>query len=228
MSNDPQWETRIQDATSSIPKEKHPIIIELAGMPRLGKTTFSDSLTDLLKRSGFRVRLSSYATHASPIDERWSFDFSAWTLFSFLKTYLELKHLGTHFIVADRGLFDAITWIRLKKEDGLCDDATLTAMRTTAQLTPWLNSLCVVIAFVGNPEFILNRSQETRIYEGEGLVTTPGNLSRLVSAIRAEADLWNRERGIVEIFDIRDGGLRDVMVKAAEMVVTSLERFSKL
>jgi hypothetical protein len=121
-----------------------------------------------------------------------------------------------------------MTWLRLKKEDGFCDDAALSALRATAQLPPWLNSLCVVIAFVGNPQFILSRFQETKTYEGESLVTTPQNISRLAGAIKSEADLWNRERVIVEILDARNDGLRDVTIKAVEMVVTSVERFSKL
>lgn len=219
-------EKRIRKAMGRIRKERYPIIIELAGLPRLGKTTFSDLLVDLLKQSGYKVRLCSYATHSSPIDNRWTFDFSAWTLFKFLSSYLELRHSGVHFIVADRGLFDAITWLRLKMEDGLCDDPTLSKMRAVAYSDPWLSSLCIVLAFIGNPESILRRFRVNKLYQGESSITTEPNLMRLTNSIETEAALWNQERSLVSIFDTRDEGVNDTMRKAAEIIVTSLESFS--
>jgi len=220
-------EARIQSAMRSIPENRYPIVIELAGMPRLGKTTFTDSLIDLLKRSGFATMLSSFATHSSPIHDRWSFEFTAWTLFSFLKGYLELRQSTTHFIVADRGLFDSLTWLRVKAERGLVKNDAPSTLRSMTLMKPWFDSLCLVLVFTGDSELILRRHRQRRLYKGESLVSTVDVLPRLQFAIRSEAEVW-MECGIrVEFLHVGDDSIEVMNSRAAEHVISSLEAFAK-
>lgn len=228
MANDQEWEARIQRTVKSIPRTRYPVIIELSGMPKLGKTLFSDSLVDLLRKSGCAVRLSSNATVESAIADKWSLEFSAWTLCAFITEYLELRQTSTQIIVADRGLFDAIVWLRLKLQDGRCDEETLHSLRAVARTKPWIDSVCLVLAYISPPERVLARARERRLYEGDSLVTTEQNLVRLGEAIEAEAALWNADRGVVRLLERRRGSIREEIVEAAEEVVASLERYCSL
>lgn len=222
-----EWDIRVRSVFKRIPASRLPIVIELAGMPRLGKTVSTDSLIGLLKRSGCSTMLSAYATHSSPIHERWSFDFSAWTFFSFLKGFLELKHSATQVLVADRGLFDSMTWLRLKLEDAKLDSSLLAVFGELAQAPPWHDSICLVLAFVGDKELILRRTRQRKLYKGESQVSTEQVLSRLAGAIEAEAEAWNAQGINVVLFPVGDEPVEDMIARVADKVVGALEGFAK-
>ncbi|GAF92023.1 unnamed protein product, partial [marine sediment metagenome] len=45
-------EQRIRAALSRLTQERRPVLVELSGMPRLGKSVFCDSLVDLVREAG--------------------------------------------------------------------------------------------------------------------------------------------------------------------------------
>ncbi len=181
-----------------------PVIVELSGMPRLGKTTISDMLVDLFKMSGFKTRLLSLATHSSPIDDRWSFDFTAWTFFSLVSSYLELKHQGVVFSVADRGLFDSIIWLRIKAKKGLVSEKYVDIFREVALLPPWGESILIVMPFVGSIEDVVNRHNRLKLYKGPSIVSTEDVLYMLKSEIIEESREWLGRGKRVSVIEVND------------------------
>ncbi len=206
-----------------LPESEYPLIIELAGMPRLGKTTFANSFIDLLKKTGYATVLSSYATHSSPIWDRWSFEFSAWTLLSFLKNYLEIKRTPAKFVVADRGLFDSTVWLKVKSDAGLVDPTTLDLFRSLAMAQTWIRSHILILAFVGNSDLIIRRHRQRRLFSGDSLVSTEKGLAKLSESITAEADIWNNAGINVQLFKGCDESIEESNARAMELVITSIE-----
>lgn len=227
MSPQRGWRARIRHAVELVPRSRLPIIIELSGMPRLGKTTFSDSLVDLIRRAGCKVRLFAKATSESPIEDRWSLEFTAWTLAVFIKDYLEAQQSGAQVLVADRGLFDAVVWLRLKLAKGICQQSTFEVLRELALASPWRDSISVALVFMGDPDNVLRRAFERRLYDGESLVTTKENLLLFQDVIREEAKIWNADREVIKPLVITAECLSEVLNGVAEKAVRSLEAFAR-
>lgn len=111
------YESRVKAIVKAIDPDKLPIVIELAGMPRVGKTEFTDAFIDLARRSGCKAVAYVQGEYNCPIIDRWSVDFSTWGIITFIRRFFEFKQSGQQIIIADRGLFDATVWLRLKVED---------------------------------------------------------------------------------------------------------------
>ena len=101
----------------AVPKNR-PFFIELAGTPRSGKTTCAEYLESLLRRSGFKTRLVAEAAASSPLREVREVDFNLWTVSTTLAECLELVDSEYHFVIVDRGLLDALFWMRWHRTSG--------------------------------------------------------------------------------------------------------------
>lgn len=218
-------ENRVKAVVDSIETSRFPLVIELSGMPKVGKTVFAGSLVALFRRCGCRVATPPEASIDCPIADKWSTDFSAWKIAAFIKRLLEYKESGQQIVVVDRGLFDAIVWLRVKRELGKCDRNTFSNLRRVAQTKLWWSHQCLVLVFCAEADEVLRRAKERRLYEGESLVTTASNLHRLQLALEEETELCNRERALVKQLDLRGKTMIDVLHTAAETVVSSLEEY---
>lgn len=226
--SDRDWEARIAAAIEAVDPGRLPVVVELSGMPKVGKSMFADAITDLFRTAGCRVAESPDAKVEFPVRDRWRFDFSAWAVVAFVKRFLELKESGHQVIVADRGLFDAMAWLRLKAELGRCDQGTLSHLRALAYSRPWWHQHFLVLLFLSSAEDVLARASERRLYEGASPVTTRANIEPLRRALQAEAALCNREGRLVKEFDVSGISAAEVLRAGAEEVVSSLEQHARV
>jgi len=93
--------------------ERRPVVIEFCGSPKSGKTTSITSLNFFLKRNGFRTKILTERASVCPIDSKTNPMFNLWTMCSSLAELVEHLSYGKDrydVIIADRGLFDALTW----------------------------------------------------------------------------------------------------------------------
>jgi len=222
------WESRIRAAIERVEQERLPIVVELSGMPKLGKTVFADALMDLFRRSDCRVASSPDATMEFPVADRWHVNFSAWTLVAFVKRFLEFKEAGQQVIIADRGLFDAMAWLRVKAEIGLCDEEVVRRLRGLAYAPLWWEHQCLVLVFLASADQVLGRAAERRLYAGSSAVTTRTNLDLLRRALVQELRACNRGRDVARAFDVSEMELNAVLCAGAEAVVGSLEEYAGL
>lgn len=217
------YEKRIKAIIKSTDKSNLPIVIELAGMPRVGKTEFTDALIDLFRRSKHKAVASVQGDFNCPIIDRWSIDFSVWTITTFIKQFYEFKHSGQEVIVADRGLFDAIVWLRLKMNRGICDQGTFNSLRQFVMSGPWWDNQGVVLVFFAPVTDVLRRAEERRLYRGDSLVTTEKILPHLKKALETERRLCNEEKHFVEEINSQNKSLKDVLHEATDKMLSILE-----
>lgn len=91
----------------------YPKIVEFAGLPRSGKTTAASGLKRFLESEGSKVYLVKERASLCPIPGKLHPDFNLWTSLSFLREFLIARNTGCHYVIADRGIFDASIWIKL-------------------------------------------------------------------------------------------------------------------
>jgi hypothetical protein len=223
------FEKRIKWLTEKTNRKEFPLVIELAGITRAGKTEFTDALFDLFRKSGVKTTAYVQGEYSCPITDRWSVDFSVWGITNFIRQFYEFKYSGEEFIIADRGLFDTMLWLRLKLERGISDEETYNLLRNLAMDSLWWKHQAVVIAFNADVEIVLDRARERRLYGTDSLVTNEEVLPKLQKTLVEEVEKMNqvlRNRGqlpIVKYLYTGSKGLRDVLVEAAETVVATLE-----
>jgi hypothetical protein len=220
------WESRISVAMRQVESVRLPVVVELSGMPKLGKTLFADALTDLFRQAGCSVARSPDATAEFPISDRWRVEFSAWGLVATVKHFLEMKESGCQALVVDRGVFDAVAWLRLKVELGLCDQDTFCRLAGLAYSQPWWSHHFLVLVFVAASEQVLQRASQRRLYRGQSPVTTARSLDRLRSALRRELQAHDGEWPEVREFEVSDMSVTQVLHAGAEAVVSGLERYA--
>lgn len=220
-------EARFREALSRLPEEKKPALVELSGMPRLGKTVFCDSLIDLARQAGLKAKLASKATAASPISDRWSCEYTAWSLVSLVKDYLEARELGVDVLVADRGLFDACAWLRVKEARGGCTAGEAAALRGIVEGGVWRENLAAVIVFLGPHDLVLDRAAERRLYSGRSTVTTTQTLAALEQALLEESSAWNGNANIIHSVRVVKSPIPQALARALDVLLDALDSYGR-
>ena len=117
------------DAQEFRRRERKPIVIEFAGVPKAGKTTTLGTLQSFLRRCGFRVEVVVERASVCPIRDKKHSNFNVWTACTTLAQVLEKtqdppRPDDPQVLILDRGLFDSICWFtmlerlaRIKRED---------------------------------------------------------------------------------------------------------------
>lgn len=88
-------------------------IIELFGLPRTGKTTTAKFIQQHLEMKGFKVHIVKERASVSPIKDKLHPIFNYWTMSAFILEYIEANEAGYDFVIADRGVFDSLIWVKL-------------------------------------------------------------------------------------------------------------------
>src|SRR5713101_5845919 len=113
-----ELQIRAQDAATRFGGARKPIVFEFAGVPKAGKTTTLNQIQSFLKRCGFRVEVVVERASVCPIRDKKHANFNVWTVCTTLAQILEKTQEpprgdDPHILILDRGLFDAICWLRM-------------------------------------------------------------------------------------------------------------------
>ncbi|MFQ5852547.1 MAG: hypothetical protein ACE5JU_18455 [Candidatus Binatia bacterium] len=145
---------------SQIPK---PIFLELAGLPVAGKTTTASLLVDELTKRGLRCIVVPEAAAISPLSHlKLNWQFNAWTLCQAVASILEHGARPSHdLVVLDRGLVDALCWVRwFRLTDGI-EGATADALESFARVKTWYETCNLVVILRVKFETALKRRGQT-------------------------------------------------------------------
>src|SRR6266705_538189 len=124
---------RAERAAERFGSARRPIVLEFAGVPKAGKTSTIGALQAFLKRCGFRVEVVVERASVCPIRDKRHFNFNVWTACTTLSQLLEKTQLpgrpeDPDLLIIDRGLFDAICWLRMMKRLSRIRDQDLTVI----------------------------------------------------------------------------------------------------
>src|ERR1039458_9471911 len=113
-----ELQIRAEDAAERFQGARKPVIIEFAGVPKAGKTSTLNALQAFLKRCGFRVEIVIERPSLCPIRDKTHSNFNVWTACTTLAQILEKTQNPPRIddpdiLILDRGLFDALCWLRL-------------------------------------------------------------------------------------------------------------------
>ena len=175
-----------------------PLFLELAGLPASGKTTTASLLKTQLSRCGLRCIVVSEAGERSPIPHlKTDWQFNAWTLCQTVASVVEHQaNKNNDIVILDKGLVDALCWIRWFRSRNKIDAVTATALESFAQVPAWFS--CATVTVVLRVQF----QTAFRRHGGQGRIMNAGTFTELRQAYDATiAKLLEREPGCATVID---------------------------
>ena len=104
---------------ANIDKLDGPIMIELLGTPKSGKTTLVTSMESLFKKGNVPVDKKRETAEYNPIEDRTIEEYNLWMIMELMKNLtVDTASKEQKVIIYDRGLLDRIPWLDTSVHDG--------------------------------------------------------------------------------------------------------------
>lgn len=165
-------------------------MIEFAGVPKAGKTTTIAHVQGFLKRCGFRVKVVVERASVCPLRDKQDPSFNIWTATTTLAQILEHtqespKDGDPDILILDRGLFDAICWLRMMESMfSRLSRADREAAERFLLLNAWRKKTSAVVVMTASPEVSMSREQGVLPVAGRtGSIMNHAVLSLVRSAV---------------------------------------------
>lgn len=177
-----------------------PLFVEFAGTPKSGKSTCIDTVNHFFRRQGYKVLAPTEgASKRTPYYLKDDYvAFNAWSATYALTHILEGRY-GTdeyHIVILDRGLFDALAWFELLKENGDITSEDCSAIHRFLLVGHWRELVDMVFLFQTDPATSLERENRNKLIEEPGRAMNPdflGDLNAAYNTTRTQyADDFNQ------------------------------------
>lgn len=202
------------------------MIVEFAGLPRSGKSTNIDITRHYFSRRGVAVKVIGEAIRFCPFGICHRVEIACWAANYALNAVLDasLDIDPKMLTLQDRGLFDALTFLRLLWREGFITESDLSRLNQYFADRRWTQHVDLVILFDVEPQVALGRDLAQQIaqelhepgknFDGlPGLITNELTLQTLQDCYR-ESKLAFRDR-----FRIRSVHNSMMPIDAAKEVV---------
>jgi len=182
-----------------------PVIFEFAGVPKAGKTSTLNALQAFLKRCGFRVEIVVERASICPIRDKTHSNFNVWTACATLAQILEKTHGPPRLddpdiLIFDRGLFDALCWLRLMERLERIRPKELQAVEAFLRMAEWRKRISAVFVMMASPEDAMRRERELLTTERkDGSIMNKKVLAQMSNTIRETSKNLKKEFRIFEI-----------------------------
>lgn len=204
---------------------RRPIYIEFSGTPKSGKTTTLDGLERFLRHNGFTVGRLTEAASQAPIRTKDHYFFNVWTACTTLRRIVEeYDRSDLHFLLIDRGLFDALWWFEWMRLTARVTDAEKQAIDNFLALDAWRNLVDVVFLMRASPEQALERERGGFPTRKTGKIMNREVLTQLNVCVDRVFTEWGSQfRSIVTLAE--DLSREQINNKVAEESLDAMDAF---
>lgn len=189
------------------PSQGSPFIAEFSGSPKSGKSTCIDSVAHFFRRAGFRVLAPTEGAskRTPPYLKDDLVAFNAWSSSYALMHIMEALHHSDsyHLAILDRGLYDALAWFELLREEGTTglSEEDCQSIHKYLLVEKWRGSIDRVYLFTADPATSLERESRDKIIDQPGRAMNSEFLEKLNSAYDAAYESYASEFRNVERID---------------------------
>jgi hypothetical protein len=185
---------------------KKPIIIELCGSPKSGKTSFLTSFNIFLKRNGFRTHVIDEWASKCPVSNKRNFSFNIWTTNNALNTLIGLLHNNIQreaydVIIFDRAIFDGFCWFEWLKQTNSISESGYKLYTDFFKSRDWVNLIDIVCVFTSNSSVSIEREFTSNLTDIEGSIMNKEILESYVQAIKRTIEMHKNTFDYVREFD---------------------------
>ncbi len=207
-------EARCKRVRDDIDGMAHPWFVEFAGMPRSGKSSCISIIEHFLRRNGFSV-LAPFegARHAPQALRDDLVLYNTWTATYAIRQILEGVYFRSpgkyHFVLLDRGLFDATAWFHLLEARKTIAVADRRALNRVLRLDAWRKYVKLIFVFVVKPKTALARELEHKLSTKPGLVLEASFLKELRKAYAIATECYAED---FPLYKVQTDGLTEQQV----------------
>jgi thymidylate kinase len=201
------------------------MIIEFAGLPKSGKSSNIGVVRDYFSRSGHKTRLVAEGARNCPFPNKKRVEFACWTANQSLNSVLEVKYAEDDdvIVIQDRGLFDALAFIKLLSIEEFIDKDSETNLCEYFADPRWTTLVDIVILFSINPERAIDRDIAAQLNAPPGVITNAITMRKLSTAYeQVLADHGTKFRR-VERIDTTHLSPQEAAQKVIAIIQTSLQ-----
>lgn len=172
-------------------RQRRPIVIEFCGSPKAGKSSCIASLNIFLKRNGFKTTILTERASVCPIPSKHDPFFNIWTLCAAVTEMtraMTVERNNIDVILADRGIFDSLSWFDWLNRRGFLDQETYSALKCFLSLKYWRSKIDVIFVFTVSPDVSLEREYATLLTRKFGSIMNRKVLSEYLESIERVKD----------------------------------------
>lgn len=160
------------------------MIVEFAGLPKSGKSSNIAVIRDYFSRSKYRTKLIAEGARTCPFSNKNRIEFACWTANQAMNAVLEarLSSERDSIILQDRGVFDALAFIKLLALEDYIPESTAESISTYFSDQRWTGTIDLIILLDVSPEIAIRRDLAAQLNAPTGVITNLVTMSRLSSA----------------------------------------------
>lgn len=170
-------------ANLSTEVSKMPIIIELAGTPNSGKSTIANEIDSIFRRHKIKCKVICESARYCKIHNKKTPQFNYWTALETIQRILSEIDRGYKIIICDRGIFDAITWMRFYLNNNLLSKKDYNTVVNFYQLNEWKQYVYCVNVITCAPAISIKRDIDYSEFGMYGSIVNPLILPKINLAI---------------------------------------------
>ena len=226
-----ELQIRAEDAAERFRGARKPVIFEFAGVPKAGKTSTLNALQVFLRRCGFRVEIVIERASLCPIRDKTHSNFNVWTACTTLAQILEKTdnppgYNDPDILILDRGLFDALCWLRLMERLERIRPKERQVIESFLRLAEWRRRILAVFVMLASPEDAMQREKGLLPVEREeGSIMNEKVLAQVLNTTRETSKSLKKEFRIFEIDTSaeRKGGAKQIAEAVANLALNVIE-----
>ncbi len=206
-------------------RPKRPIVIEFSGSPKSGKSQAVTSLTIFLKRNGFNVKVLSERASVSPVSDKRSPFFNAWTGCSILTgliPYLSESVSDVDVVITDRGIFDTLCWFTWLQDEEAMSVEEGEDMVKFFLTKRFRQATDLVLAFTASSEASMEREYANLLTRKLGSIMAPNVLDSYVRSINKTIATHGPDFKNVRAIDTSHTTQNQVAVEVTTVVLSAM------
>lgn len=158
-------------------------VIEFAGTPKSGKSTSCEAIRHFFSRHGFSVHVLAERAAVCPIPMKGHLFFNTWCATSMLAELLENVETEINIIIVDRGLFDALVWMKAQENREELSPEEARAIEGFLLLDRWRELIDLTVVMSVSPKEAISREESNHITSKSGSIMNPEVLATLSDSI---------------------------------------------
>lgn len=205
---------------------RKPILIEFSGSPRSGKTQSISSLSVFLRRNKFEVMTIVEYASINPIRNKFDPVFNVWNGCQSLCKILEVlnsKIQRFDFVLVDRGIFDALCWLRWQMDHGKLSSYEYSTISRFLSMQKWVALVNLVCLFTATPEKSLEREYSTLLTSKPGSVMRQEILAQYNEATNLTTSDYKSTFSAIEKIDTSEMDQNEVSYLVTKKILTTLD-----
>lgn len=210
-------------------RPRRPLLIELCGSPKSGKSSCITALNIFLKRNNFRTKVLSERASVCPIRDKKDPAFNIWTVCSMLaelSEHLTNSRKDLDVILADRGIFDALCWFEWLKSNHHLSKRNYDDLVGFLTMPRWQTIVDIVFIFTVSKDGSMNREYANLLTDKEGSIMNPRVLTQFLESIEIAKKKYGKVFRTIESIDTTDIEQNSVSFEVTSKILYALREIT--